>query len=171
MNVKRLSAIGQSIASLVRDYSNGPDREMLVDPALYAYLSASAGSANRSVSRQYPAHLPNAKRAPRIDFRIGGMNPVLIEFAVRPSAGGGTLYGSQNVSELRKLCRFSNSKAKLRALLLVDLAKDPIDMKRLKATYDGIDAGRGRFHRYPVKIIYAHATVAYSFKWSPFKPG
>jgi hypothetical protein len=97
MNVKRLTAIGQDIARLVRDYHAGPKREMLIDPALYAWLRATG----RTVERQFHAYLPGSKRPPRIDFRLKGPNAVLIEFAVRPPIGGGELYGSQNQQELR----------------------------------------------------------------------
>lgn len=165
MNVETLADIAADIALMVRDYHGGPKREMLIDPALYARLRAHG----RPVSRQFHAHLPGAQKPPRIDFRIGGENPVLIEFAVRPPHGGATLYGSQNCSELRKLCRFTNSKAKLRALILIDLAAAPLQVKRLRATYDKIDAGRGKFARFPVKVIYAHVDSTYWFKWSPFK--
>ena len=93
----------------------------------------------------------------------------MIEFAVRPPEGGVQLYGSQNTTELRKLCRFDNASAKLRALLLIDLAKIPYKESTLRATYNGIDAGRGRFNRFPVKVIYTHADEAFTFKWSPFR--
>lgn len=165
MNVTKLTAIGQDIARLVGDYHGGPTREMLIDPALYAYLRATG----RRVDRQHHAHLPGAKRPARIDFRVGGSNPVLIEFAVRPPHGMGELYGSQNRSELHKLCRFSNTQAKLRALLLIDLAPTPLAQRALEATYDAVHAGPGRFTRYSVKVIYVHAHTTYAFKWSPFK--
>lgn len=150
---------------MVQDYHGGPKREMLIDLGLYAYLRASG----RSVERQFHAHLPGARKPPRIDFRVKHPNPVLIEFAVRPPHGIAHLYGSQNKTELRKLCRFNNAKAKLRALLLIDLAPKPHTLASLKASYDAIDAGRGRFQRYPVKVIYAHADETFSFKWSPFR--
>jgi hypothetical protein len=165
VNIHTLTNIGLDIAHMIRDYHGGPTREMLIDPALYAYLRATG----RSVERQFHAHLPGAKKPPRIDFRIKHPNPVLIEFAVRPPGGGAQLYGSQNKPELRKLCRFDNARAKLRALLLIDLAAQPIAESALKATYDAIDAGRGQFKRFPVKVVYTHVALAYAFKWSPFK--
>lgn len=167
MNIRRLKDIGLELTAIAADYrgAGGPTREMLIDPALYALLRSSAGGAQR----QYPAHLPNAKRCPRIDFRVGGPNPVLIEFAVRSPQGGGTLYGSQNKPELSKLTRFGNHVARLRALLLVDLYHNPHSLAELKATYDVINAGRGKFARYPVQIIYAHASAVYSFRWNPLR--
>lgn len=165
MTVATLQSIGQQVAALTVDYHGGPKREMLIDPALYAWFLASG----RSVERQYHAHLPGAQRPPRIDFRLKGSNPVLVEFAVRPPSGASQLYGSQNRDELRKLTRFTNARARLRALLLIDLHKNSIPKAQLKATYDKVHAGKGKFKRSPVKVIYAHRDTAYSFKWSPFK--
>jgi hypothetical protein len=167
MNVTQLKAIGQDIARLVRDYHGGPKREMLIDPALYVYLRLTARG--RSVERQFHAHLPKQKRPARVDFRVKNPNAVLIEFAVRPPKGGGHLYGSQNRPELFKLTRFSNVSAKLRALLLIDLGQEPYDRVSLKKTYDEINAGRGKFKRHPVKVIYAHADKAFAFKWNPYR--
>lgn len=165
MNIRTLKHIGQDIAGMLAEYTNGPRREMLIDPALYAYLRGSG----RPVRRQFHAHLPGAERPPRIDFRVGGANPVLIEFAVRPAIGGGQLYGSQNRTELFKLCRFSNAQARLRALLLIDLYEHPMQKDAVKLTYSNIHAGRGRFQRHPVQIIYTHASEAYSFRWNPYQ--
>jgi hypothetical protein len=165
MTVQQLQHIGQRLTKLAHDYAGGPKREMLIDPALYAWFLATTPS----VARQYHVHLPGLVNPARIDFRIGGPNPVLVEFAVRPPGGASQLYGSQNKDELRKLTRFSNQKAKLRALLLIDLHQDPIVKESLKATYDKVHAGFGNFDRHPVKVIYTHREDAYSFKWSPFK--
>lgn len=167
MNIATLKEVGADIVRIVADYSGGPKREMLIDPALYVRLQSSG----RKVERQYHAHLPGSKRPPRIDFRVKAPNAVLIEFAVRSPSGGGQLYGSQNQSELRKLCRFDNNRAKLRALLLLDLNRAPILRNSLKPTYDSINAGRGKFKRSPVQVIYVHAEVVYSFRWKPFATG
>lgn len=164
MNVSTLQAIGQDLARLVNDYSNVPRREMLLDAALYARLRGTG----RSVERQFHTSLPGYTRPARIDFRVRGPNAVLIEFAVRPPEGGGHLVGSQNRTELRKLTRFSNAQAKLRALLLIDLYRTPHDVDRLAETYDGINAGRGRFARFPVQVIYAHASTTARFRWNPY---
>jgi hypothetical protein len=162
MNVKQLKHIGQSLARLAHEYSGGPKREMLIDPALYAWLLATEGKA----TRQYPVTVPSPGR---IDFRIGGSNPVVLEFAVRPPDGGPELYGSQNRDELFKLSRIPQGKAKLRALLLVDLRSDQIRMDKLKSSYDEVHPGPGRFPRNVVQVIYTHRKEAYSFRWSPFK--
>ena len=167
MNVAKIKSIGRDIAQFALHYHGGPKREMLIDPALYAWLRATG----RSVERQYHAHLPGARRPPRIDFRVKPPNAVLIEFAVRPPSGGGQLYGSQNRPELRKLCRFTNATVKLRALLLIDLSKHPVTRESLKPTYDVINAGRGNFSRSPVQVIYTHASAAFSFRWDPWTVG
>src|SRR5207245_1508894 len=119
------------------------------------------------ISRQHPVYLYGSERPQRIDFRYGGPNPVVIEFAVRPRDGGGQLYGSQNESELRKLTRVNQTEAKLRVLLLVDLANAPIAESELKPTYDGINAGPGNFTRMPVRVIYVHDQQSYNFIWRP----
>jgi hypothetical protein len=163
MNVRMLQKIGQDLAIMVKDYSGGPQREMLIDPALYARFRATG----RSVERQFPAHLPGCVKPARIDFRFKAPNAVLIEFAVRPPKGGGHLCGSQNRDELCKLTRFSNSDAKLRALLLVDLRSEPHDLEALWATYKQINAGPGHFARHPVQVVYTHATTVGRFRWTP----
>jgi hypothetical protein len=164
VNQRSLQDLAKEVVALVDDYHGGPKREMLIDPALYALLRARTG---QKVSRQYHAHLPQAKRPPRIDFRVGGPNPVLIEVAVRPPGGRSELYGSQNKAELRKLTRFPNQRAKLRALLLIDLKKQPIEKADLKATYAKVSAGPGKFNRSSVRVIYVHASQSYSFRWAP----
>jgi hypothetical protein len=164
LNRRVLAEIGREVVDLVSDYHGGPKREMLIDPVLYALLRTKYAR----VTRQYHAHLPNAQRPPRIDFRVGGTNPVLIEVAVRPPHGTSELYGSQNASELRKLTRFSNQRAKLRALLLIDLHGSPHDFAALQATYDKVNAGRGKFTRHPVQIVYVHASGTFGFKWDPY---
>jgi hypothetical protein len=167
MNIATLKDVALDIISIVDDYAGGPKREMLIDPALYVRLRATG----RNVERQYHAHLPGSQRPPRIDFRVKPPNAVLIEFAVRPPSGGGQLYGSQNRSELHKLCRFDNSRAKLRALLLIDLSKTAIPVEALRPTYRAVNSGRGNFKRSPVQVIYAHRSGAYSFRWNPIATG
>jgi hypothetical protein len=92
-----------------------------------------------------------------------------MEFAVRPPKGGGELYGSQNVSELRKLCRVSHTEARLRALLLLDLCHESIKQDALQNTYVSINAGRGRFRRSAVRVIYVHRDFGFNFLWKPYK--
>lgn len=109
-------------------------------------------------------------QAERIDFRFGGSNPVVLELVVRAPTGGGSLSGGQNIGELKKLCRVSYAQARLRALLLLDLAGEPLKKDSLKDTYVPRHAGPGKFKRSAVRIIYVHRQSAFSFLWSPFKP-
>src|SRR5262245_24882432 len=91
----------------------------------------------------------------RIDFRQPGFNPVVIEFAVRTRRHLNEAYGSQNSDELRKLAK--QTAASARFLLLLDLsAEQPLSRTKLKKTYDKINAGRGRFKRRGVRVLYVH---------------
>lgn len=135
---------------------------MALDPVLYALL----GAHGSQVSRQYKAHLPGSKRIRRIDFRVGGTNPTLLEFACRPAHGASELYGPTNTTELQKLCRFPSTKARLRALLLLDLCDSHLPRTTLVASYSNVTAGPGNFNRSPVQVVYVHKDHTYSFKWS-----
>src|SRR5438477_9511334 len=99
MNIADLTDSARKVASLLQEYSGHHvgGREMLLDPIIYGYLH---GRFSR-LSRQHRVRLHGRPRPQRIDFRVGGPNPVVIEFAVRPPHGGTSLYGSQNRSELR----------------------------------------------------------------------
>jgi hypothetical protein len=165
MNIEQLTHVGSEILKLLSDYHNAPHREMLIDPVLYAYLRAKYPN----VSRQHHVAVYGSLRPKRIDFRVGGSNPVVLELAVRPPAGGGQLLGQQNSSELRKLCKVSTTQARLRALLLIDLHSSNYLKGHLKESYDQVNAGRGRFERNPVRVVYVHSANKFSFAWSPFQ--
>jgi len=103
----------------------------------------------------------------RIDFRHGSSNPDVIELVVR--VNGGELYGSQNISELKKLCKIPYSRARRRILLLLDASYlSSIRKRDLKRTYSNLTAGKGRFTRNQVTVMYIHPETEYSFRWSPF---
>lgn len=161
MNIASLQEAGTTLIELSRDYSRAPNKERLLDIALYGYLRGRF----RSVSRQHPVKVFGAAKPRRIDFRKNGTNPVVLEFVVRPPTGGAQLYGSQNCSELRKLTRVCI--AALRALLLVDLHSTSIAKGQLRASYAKINAGRGRFTRKAVRVIYVHRDETYHFVWRP----
>lgn len=165
MNIREITEAARAVIDILDEYHNAPNREMHIDPVLFAYLR----SRHSSVQRQHYVYRYGSHKPQRIDFRSGGNNPVVLEFAVRPPTGGGTLSGSQNTSELRKLCRVSDTAARLRALLLVDLFHSPLEKSSLKETYDQINAGRGKFKRNSVRVIYVHADTQFNFLWSPFK--
>ena len=165
MNIAELSVAAKEVLTLLGKYHNAPHREMLIDPVLFAYLRGK----HPPVERQHYVYRYGSERPQRIDFRTGGTNPVVLEFAVRPPVGGGHLLGSQNTSELRKLCRVTRTSARLRALLLMDLYHEPIERKNLQATYAAVNAGRGRFQRNPVRVVYVHPDLSYSFAWDPYR--
>jgi hypothetical protein len=167
MNIAELKESALTVLSLLDEYSNASRREMLIDPVIYAYLSGQFGL----MSRQHWMRLYGRPRPQRIDFRYGGSNPAVIEFAVRPPSGGSHLYGSQNLSELRKLTRVPQSRARRRYLLLLDRYRDPIQRSNLKASYDPLNAGRGRFRRTSVRVVYVHAVLQYDFLWRPERGG
>jgi hypothetical protein len=155
---------GSEILKIIADYTTRPHREMLIDPILYAYLKG----AFEKVERQHHVSVYGSQKPKRIDFRQGGSNPVVLELAVRPPTGGGHLLGGQNTSELRKLCKVSTTQAKLRALLLIDLYENHYLKENLVSSYDGVNAGTGKFERHPVRVIYVHSNNRFSFSWSPF---
>lgn len=161
MTIEELAEIGGAIIRLRKDYSRPASREMTLDFPLYAYLEASYGNLSRQLG------VTVAGQDKRIDFRIGGYNPVVIEFVVRPPQGGGQLYGSQNQSELAKLTRVQQSHARTRVLLLLDLSQHFIERAALRATYVNLHAGPGRFHRRSVRVVYVHHDGWYHFLWHP----
>ena len=165
MKISDIQNIGTEILELLEKYNNPPKNELSIDLMLFAYLSGRFAK----VDRQHHIYLYGSTKPNRIDFRLGSSNPVVLELAVRPPKGGSQLSGSQNTSELRKLCRVQHSEARLRVLFLLDLCHTPLTRELLKATYDIVHAGRGKFKRSPVRVIYVHVEQTYHFRWSPFK--
>lgn len=165
MKIADIQEAGKQVLDLLGKYHNPPHKELLLEAILFVYLSGRYSN----VSRQKHVRVHGSTKPHRIDLRIGGTNPVVIELAPRPPFGGGQLAGSQNIKELRKLCRVTQSEAKLRALLLLDLAHDPISIKNLRKTYDPLHAGRGKFDRHSVRVIYVHRRATFTFSWSPYK--
>lgn len=156
-----------ALIELRSDYSNPPKTERGLDPIFYGYLRGTYQKVR--VSRQMQMTFSGASRPSRIDYRVGGTNPTVLELAVRPEDGKQQLNGPQNHHELLKLSKVVPSKAKRRVLLLVDLKKKPIQKYSLKKSYDKLHAGRGRKPRHSVTIIYVHAKHQYSFLWKPLK--
>ena len=156
-----------ALVDLRKDYSNPPKTERGLDPIFYGYITAAHSKVK--VSRQVHIKFHGAKKPSRIDFRIGGSNPTVLELAVRPTDGQQQLCGPQNLDELRKLSKVTPSKAKRRILLLVDLKKYPISKASLKATYDPLHAGPGRKPRHAVTVVYFHRQSNFSFTWVPRK--
>ena len=165
MNLQNVRESALRVIHLLDDYSGGHvgSREMLLDPVLYGYLQGRFGH----ITRQHHVRPAGSSRPRRIDFRSGTSNPVVIEFAVRPPSGVGSLTGSQNRSELQKLCRVRQSAARLRVLLLIDLFSRPMTFDGLKETYDSENSGPGRFTRHSVRVIYVHRGRQFDFLWRP----
>ncbi len=152
---------------MAHHYSPPLRSEMKADPMLYGYLVGA--HPKLTITRQHHVYMPNAQRPHRIDFRIGGTHPIMMEFALRPVDGTNQLAGSTNKNELFKLTRVPNTQAVLRVLLLVDLGHNPLTLLALKATYDPINAGTGRFQRHPVRVVYAHwEGHGFHFLWRPY---
>lgn len=166
MTIADVTAAAQDVVRLLTDYKGyaGGRREMSVDLMVYGYLEGKFGH----MSRQHYVKMHSKPKPQRIDFRFGTSNPVVIEFAVRTPKGGGELYGSQNSSELRKLTRVLPSQTRMRVLLLIDLYDTPIQLSQLKPTFDKVHAGKGKFKRHSVRVIYVHRSESYDFRWSPF---
>jgi hypothetical protein len=165
MNIADLTNAARQVIALLTDYSGGHvgRREMLLDPILYGYLQGRF----QNMSRQHWVQIHGRDRPQRIDFRHGGSNPVVIEFAVRPPHGGPTLYGSQNRPELRKLTRVTKTSARLRVMLLIDLAPDPLLRNNLMRTFNDQNSGPGRFKRHSVRVVYVHSETSFNFIWQP----
>jgi len=166
MKIADVQEVGVEVIRLLGKYSNPPHKELLVDAILFAYLSGRFSKVNR----QHKVYLYGSSRPQRIDFRCGNSNPIVLELAVRPPVGGGQLSGSQNIKELKKLCRVSHTQARLRALLLLDLAEKPLHKDALMSTYEPLHSGPGKFKRSSVRVIYVHRQNRFNFSWSPFKP-
>jgi hypothetical protein len=159
-NIQQLMHALSTVIRLSDDYARSVTGELTMDRMLYAFLTATF----KGVSRQHHVAL-HRSRPRRIDFRLGGTNPVVAEFAFRPAKGGQQLHGPQNASELRKLCRVTPTQAKLRALLLLDLRNAPLLRGALQESYSQVNSGRGRFTRHPVRVVYVHRKTQYHFVW------
>ena len=165
MNLKQLARAAREVHDLIDAYSSdsAKKREMVQDPLLFGFFSARFGD----MSRQRHIYIGRSKRPKRVDFRFGGANTVLIEFAVRPPHGGAELYGTQNRDELNKLTRFPRSTASLRVLLLFDFRRVGIAKDKLRASFANVCTSPGRYARYPVQILYVHHRGSYRFLWKP----
>jgi hypothetical protein len=163
MNIKKLQGAAAEVIRLDGDYAHRALREIVVDRMLYSFMAARYDH----VQRQHYVQMYGSARPHRIDFRIGGVNPIVFELAWRKSAGGAGLNANSNRAELKKLSRVSQNSAKLRALLLIDLANEPLREEALQEQYSCLNAGPGRFERRPVRIIYVHRQTSFHFVWRP----
>jgi hypothetical protein len=159
MNIQEIKEASNTAIWMLSQYKGVAGQgELGADRVLYGVLEGRFGH----MSRQH------AVKAGRIDFRFGTSNPVVIEFVLRsPHDPRSKLYESQNRSELRKLTRVRPATAKMRVLLLLDRTHDSIPTEVLRRGYDESNAGRGRFHRHVVRVIYVQQDLAYDFPWHP----
>ncbi len=165
---------GLALFRLRTKYSKRFNLETELDPIFFGYLTGRYPKIR--VSRQFHVRFASSKNPSRIDFRIGGTNPTLLELAVRPPEGTQQLNGPQNHTELKKLSKFPNSEARRRILLLIDLKNEPIDKETLEGTYKELHAGRGNRKRHPVTVVYVHEnrngktrkSTKYWFTWNPY---
>src|SRR3989338_6012227 len=129
MTYRDLQNAGKQILMLLSHHTGRvPDTENELSPVVYAYLVGRF----RKVTRQHPLRIGGHPRPSLIDFRHGTSNPMVIELAVRPRAGGHQLSGISNTRELRKLSMVPHSKAKRRALLLLDLSSQHLEKHLLR---------------------------------------
>jgi hypothetical protein len=165
--IEEIAEVGRKLIHYSHRRLTDRQREMALDETFHEILTHRFGVLGK-VERQHYLTSPAWARPKRIDFRIGGVNPVALEFAVRASDNPGCLYGSQNHPELLKLMRFPPSQVRLRCLLLIDLADDPLIQSRLKPTYDCLNGGRGQIPiRQAVRVLYVHRNHEYHFIWRP----
>ena len=161
---KALVKAGHEVIGLLKQYKLRSEwGERKADRVVLGFLQGRFGN----VTRQHAVQI-GKRGVNRIDFRQGGPRPVLIEFAVATS-NRATIKGPQNRSELVKLERHPPSQASARYLLLLDLGKEPVHKTTLRRSYDHVKGGRGRYKRYPVKVIYVHIDRerSFSFPWCP----
>ena len=166
MTKPTLGEIKQAISvvvKLLKEYPSLPREERELDRILYAYFKGRYPNA----SRQKGVVFSGGTRG-RIDFRLGGTNPAVIELAVRSQDGGNIGVGG-NKPELGKLSRVPQAQAKVRVLLLVDLNSRPVSFQSLKNGYDAYHLGRGKFERQPVSVVYASLEEVHRFPWSPYR--
>jgi hypothetical protein len=158
-----LVSAAKDVVALLDEYPYWPNDERQVDRILFAYLRGHFGTAKR----QWPVRL-GANAEGRIDFRLGGNNPLVFELVVRTPQGG-NLGVSGNGSELRKLSRVPYAQARVRALLLLDLTENRVNFETLKQKYGEYHLGQGQYERQPVSVVYVARDVQHRFIWSPFK--
>lgn len=154
-----LTELGERVILLAQEYKIRKRGEMFYDALLFSMLSV----AYPSVERQHPLKKrPGQKRSQRIDFRLGGANPVVVELACRSRRS--FLHPSGNRSELQKLTR--QRRAKTRFLLLLDPSRFPaLTQTRLIDSYRSWNPGSGRFERLPVRVLYVRPGHSFDFVW------
>jgi hypothetical protein len=164
ITIGELTDAGRRTIELARQYRQVHHRESALLGMIHGYLDARFGS----IDREHAIYIGGSSHPKRIDFRQSTLNSVVMEVAMRTRDHGNELYGSTNRSELRKLARVAS--ASMRYLLLLDMSgDDPHERSALKETYDGENAGPGKFARKSVRIVYVHPDAEYDFIWRPWR--
>jgi len=159
--VDRLIHLGKMAVRLSEQYMDYRRKEGIIHHILFGALETKFGYMERE-------YLPAAGQD-RIDFRYATSNPRVIELVVRDPLHSNQHYGSENRSEINKLCLVSTNKARTRILLILDASgvSQPFSKGRLKVSYDRVKSTRGNYKRYPVSVIYVHPKLDYRFTWEP----
>lgn len=102
----------------------------------------------------------------RVDFRLGGTNPIALEIAIRARDDRNDLSARSNKSELKKLAQLPQSRAKMRYLALLDTTTIPRTPDRIWKSYDALapdDIGLGDCA--PVRLLYICRACSDSSGW------
>jgi len=160
VTIRDLISLGEELVELSHLYKIRNKGELFFDAIMHALLTSRRRG---RIERQFKLPLrPGQRRRQRLDFRIGGTAPVVIELACRRHPG--QLSPSQNRSELNKLTRFRQ--ATTRFLLLVDAsAYTPANSDSMIKRYRSWNSGAGRFNRLPVRLVYARPGYSFHFLW------
>lgn len=160
LTIEHLTRIAERAIVIRSGYTGLRRGELFLDAILNGLLDGRFGAVHRQDRLQLRK---GQRRQQRIDFRIGGNSPVVIEIACR--SFGGELAPSQNRSELQKLTR--HRMVATRYLLLLDPTKhSPLKKAVLQQLYRDWNPGPGRFDRLPVRVIYARSPQqSFNFLW------
>ena len=154
----RLVELGRMAIRLSNQYMDYRQKEGIIHHLLFGAMESVFGH----MEREYLA----SRGQERIDFRYGTSNPRVIELVVRDPIHRNQHYGTQNRSELRKLYRVSNAKARARILLILDASGlGPFRKVNLERSFRSVHGERGRFRRYSVTVHYVHLNTDYRFRW------
>lgn len=102
----------------------------------------------------------------RVDFRLGGTNPIALEIAIRAREDRNDLLARTNKSELIKLAQIPQSRVKMRYLALLDTTISPRQPERIWKSYYALapnDIGLGVCA--PVRLLYVSRSCSDSNGW------
>lgn len=172
LTIEAVKELGRMLIEVGAQYPLRYVTEMDHYPLVIAYLHGRAPLAKPEVRQ--------TNNPGRIDFRVGGRNPVNLELAMTsrnladlddPDLKGprtsSQLYPSENASELRKLSQFKPSESRANFLLLVDNQNERHDVKDLERLYKEWvqkDKVKKELGDAPVRVVYVpRVGEAYDF--------